>query len=364
VTARPTIRDVALLAGVSIKTVSRVTNGDPAVTMQTAQRVGEAIRALAYKPNPLARSLRTGQDEAVGLVVESIADPFFAAVTSAVEEEARAAGLFLIIASAGNTADEERAVVVGLLHRSIRGLLIVACKLDYRVERLPIGPGGVPVVFIDRPSGLDADTVLVDNEEVARHATEHLLAHGHRRIAFVGTEIASYPVVGRYAGYLHALAGAGLQADSDLVVSHRRPMIDRAPVLGRVLDLADPATAVLTANALTSMVVVRELHRLRRTDVALMSIDDFPVADALTPAISVARQDPAQMGRQAFDALRRRMLGDTSAPQQILIPTSVVARGSGELRPRVGRRHAPRRPARTGDGPASHLPRRTGEHDV
>jgi LacI family transcriptional regulator len=325
--ARTTIRDVARLAGVSIKTVSRVTNHDPDVAPATAERVRQAIAELGYRPNPFARSLRTGSDEAVGLVVESIADPFFGAVTDAVEQAAREAGMFLIIAGAGDTAKQERAVVLGLLHRSVRGLIIVPCQLDYGREQLPIGPGGVPVVFIDRTAGVDSDLVIIDNEQVAADATAHLLAHGHRRVAFVGTGIGRYPVNRRHDGYRRALAQAGIEPDPALTVSIVRSLGDDESPLGDILSLPDPATAVLSANAVASIAVVRELHRRDRTDVALLSFDDFPVADSLTPPVSVARQDPVRMGRSAFELVMRRIGGDVSPSRRI------VARGSGEIPP-------------------------------
>jgi LacI family transcriptional regulator len=347
--SRPTIRDVAREAGVSIKTVSRVTNGDKDVAPTTAARVRDAIAALSYQPNPLARSLRTGRDEAIGLMVESLADPFFAAVSDAVEAAAREAGLFLIISGAGRTSAEERAVVMGLLHRSVRGLLIVPCRLDYGAERLPIGPGGVPVVFVDRGSSLDADTVLVDNVEVATAAVAHLTAHGHRRVAFIGTELERYTIARRLEGYRAALRGAGLPFDPELVVSHPGVVAPGRGV-GSVLELEDPATAVFTANAVASIAAVRELHRLGRTDVAMVSFDDFPVADSLTPAISVADQDPIVMGRRAFEVLRARIEGDASPVRRIVLPTHFTARGSGELLPRApdpGRRSHRSAPSRS-----------------
>jgi LacI family transcriptional regulator len=332
---KPTIRDVAEAAGVSIKTVSRVTNGDANVAAGTAGRVREAIDRLGYRANPLARSLRTGRDEAVGLIVESIGDPFFASVTDAVEEAAREAGLVVIITSAGRTPQQERAVVTGLLNRALRGLIIVPCHLDYAHERFGIGPGGVPVVFVDRPvPGLDVDTVMIDNVDAARAATEHLIAHGHRRIAFVGTEVEHYPVNARVDGYREALDAAGLTGDGPIVVSLPRPPADEAPVLGPVLTGDDPATAVVSGNALASLAVVRELHQTKRTDVAVVSFDDFPMADALDPAITVNRQDPVRMGQRAFELLLSRIAGDDSPGRRIVLPTSFLARGSGEIAPR------------------------------
>ena len=348
---KPTLRDVAALANVSIMTVSRVINADPEVTPTTARRVREAIELLNYRPNPLARSLRTGRDEAIGLVVESIGDPFFAAVTEAVEEAARRAGLFLIIASAGRSPDQERAVVLGLLHRSVCGLIVVPCLLKYGKERLPIGTGGVPVVFIDRPPvDLEADTVLIHNEDGARHATSHLIAHGHRRIAFVGTGIERFSLQRRFDGYRSALADAGIAYDPSLLVSYASDEQERAPILSKVLKLRNPATAVLSGNAVASLEVARELHRMERTDIAFVSFDDFAIADSLTPPVTVARQDPALMGRTAMYLLLRRIRGDVSPPRHELLPTTFIVRGSGEIEPPLLRNRRPggRRRARAG----------------
>ncbi len=316
-------------------TVSRVINAEWEVTSATAQRVREAIEALGYRPNPLARSLRTGHDEALGLVVETIGDPFFAAMTEAVEESARKAGLFLIIASAGKSPEEERAVILDLLHRSVSGLIIVPCLLAYGKERLPIGAGGVPVVFVDRPPiDLEADTVLVHNEDGVRHATAHLIAHGHRRIAFAGTGIERFSLQRRFEGYCNALGDAGIEYDPSLVVSYTPDTRDHPPALTKVLTLRDPATAVLSANEMASLEVVRELHSLARTDIALVSFDDFAIAESLTPPVTVARQDPALMGRTATYLLLRRIRGDTSPPRHVLLSTTFLERGSGEIEPR------------------------------
>lgn len=344
---KPTIRDVARAAGVSTKTVSRVTNGDDYVAAETAERVREVIERLGYRANPLARSLRKGRDDAVAIIVESIGDPFFAFMVDAVESVARDAGLFLIVASAGRTADEERAVVNGLLNRSIRGLMIVPSHLEYGEENFPIGLDAVPVVFVDRPPhGLAADVVMIDNEATARHAAEHLIAHGHRRIAFVGTDLHETPLNMRLAGYRKALLAHGLAYDPALVTSQPNTMSPDEPLLVDALTLPDPPTAVLSGNTVSSVAVVRELHLARRTDVAVVSFDDFPMADALEPAITVARQDPALMGRRAFQLLLDRIEGKKARPRKVVLPTTFIERGSGEIR-RVAEPTTPRRRRRT-----------------
>ena len=342
--SKPTIRDVAREAGVSTKTVSRVTNGDDYVAAETAERVRRAIERLGYRANPLARSLRKGRDEAVAIIIESIADVFFSFMVDAVEKVARDAGLFLIVASAGRTADEERAVVNGPVSRSVRGLMIVPSHLEYGEEHFPIGLGGVPVVFVDRPPhGLAADAVVIDNEATARHAAEHLIVHGHRRIAFVGTDLDEAPVKLRLAGYRRALAAHGMAYDPALVTCHRHWMPLDEPLLAGALALSDPPTAVLSGNTVSSVAVVRELHPAKRTDVAFVSFDDFPMADALDPPVTVARQDPALMGRRAFELLFERIDGKKTKARKVVLPTTFIERGSGEIRPLVDASPRPRR---------------------
>jgi LacI family transcriptional regulator len=333
------------MAGVSTKTVSRVSNRENTVAAETVIRVEKAIEELGYRANPLARSLRTGRDDAIAIIVTTIADPFFASVVDAVEASARDAGLFLLVAASGRTADEERAVVSGVLHRSIRGVIIVPAYLDYGAERLLVGAGGVPVVFVDRPpTGVAADVVLIDNEATARAAAEHLIAHGHRRIAFVGTGIDHYPVTARLSGYQDALTAHGLAYDPALVIAHDPTAGAHPPLMAHALAAGDPATAVLCANEVASLATVGELRRGGRTDVAVVSFDDFPMADALDPAITVACQDPALMGRRAFELLRDRIDGKRRRPRTVVLPTTFIERGSGEIRP-PSRKGATRRRA-------------------
>lgn len=343
-TPAPTLRQVADLAGVSIKTVSRVINDDHAVAAPTAARVRSAIAALAYRPNPFARSLRTGHDDALGLVVESIGDPFFAAVTEAVEDAARARGLFLIIASA-STVEQERAVVEGLLHRSVCGLVLVPSSLDYGSHPLRLHQGAIPVVFVDRPpTGLQADTVLIENEEAAFTATSHLLAYGHRRIGLVLNSLEIWTVRNRFDGYRRALAAASIPYDERLVVARRR-RDDLVAALAALLDGPEPPTALLSTNATASIPTAHTLHVLGRTDVAFVSFDDFDTADALIPAVTVVRQDPAAMGRLAAELLFERLDGDVSPPRRVLVQAELVPRGSGELlAPGAGGLAMPARP--------------------
>src|SRR5919106_6147252 len=184
--ARPTMRDVASRAGVSLKTVSRVINDEPGVAVATAARVGDAIDELGFQRNDLARTLRQGRSSGtLGLVIEDVANPFYSAIAQAVEAAARARGFMLITGSCEEDADRERELVQALLRRRVDALLLVPASRDHAYLARVLG-AGTPVVFIDRPpEGTEADTVLLDNLGGARAAVDHLLAQGHRRIAFV-----------------------------------------------------------------------------------------------------------------------------------------------------------------------------------
>src|SRR3954462_14211232 len=181
--ARPTMRDVAQVAGVSLKTVSRVINGEAGVADPTAARVARAIAAIGFERNDLAASLRHGRSSStLGLVIEDVANPFYSAIAQAVEAAARDRGFLLITASAREDAERERELVTALLRRRVDALLIVPAGPDHRYI-------SGRAAFLDRPPrGIEADTVLLDNVGGARAAVEHLIAHGHARIGCVADD--------------------------------------------------------------------------------------------------------------------------------------------------------------------------------
>ena len=192
------MRDVAHTAGVSLKTVSRVINAEAGVTPATAAKVTEAIDALGFERNDLARSLRQGRSSStLGLVIEDVANPFYSVVAQAVESVASERGFLLITASALEDAERERELVGALLRRRVDALLIVPAGPDHRYIS-----SAARTVFLDRPArGIEADTVLLDNLGGARRAVEHLIAHGHTGIACVADTADLYTMRERITGY-------------------------------------------------------------------------------------------------------------------------------------------------------------------
>jgi LacI family transcriptional regulator len=329
---RPTMHDVAKTAGVSLKTVSRVINDEAGVAAATAERVNAAIAALGYERNDLAASLRHGVSSGtVGLVIEDVANPFYSAIAQAVEDSARAQGRLLITASAREDPEREQELVTALLRRRVDVLLLVPAGRDHRyVFR---SSGQVHAVFLDRPPGLvEADAVLIDNAGGARRAVEHLIEHGHTRIACVSDDAGLYTASERLAGYRAALDAAGIAYAPELVVTGNRDADEAEAAVRRLLELPDGRrpTALLAANNRNTVGALRAIaaHDGRP---ALVGFDDFELADLL--GVTVVRSDPWQMGERAAARAFERLAGADGPPRLDTIPTTLVARGSGELAP-------------------------------
>lgn len=331
-TGRATVYDVARVAGVSIKTVSRVVNGSEQVSEATRARVLTAVNELAYVRNSVAHSLRTGSGDAIGVVIDSIADSFFAKLVSVIEERMLAEGISVLIASTGRSPSRERGQVARLAGQNVRALLIAPIGDDH--SYIPDTTLGMPVVLVDRGWEIPGyDTVLVQDRTGAKAAVDHLVAAGHRRIAFIG-DVEDLPTITeRLLGYLDGLAAAGIVEDGDLVRSGCGEPEPAAAATAELLALPNPPTAVFSSNPRASLGVVRALHQGLRSDIAMISFGDFALADSLEPAVTIVDQDPTPIAEAAVDLLLARMRGEQPLPTNIVLPVSVVPRGSGELVP-------------------------------
>src|SRR6202042_2504840 len=259
--------DVARACGVSLRTASRVLNDDPRVAPETRQRVQAAILELRFQPDEMARSLRAGTDTAVGFIVESISDPFFAEVIDAVELEMSRHGRSVLVTSTRRDPDWERDVIGRMTQRRISGLLLCPTGEDHSWLDL-----SVPVVLVDRPApGLAADLVAIDDHRAAFDAAVHLIARGHRRIAYVGDTPAISTSAARLRGYRDALAHHQIEADEDLVTCDGATSQAAARAVVALVGSSRPPTAILSATTRASLGVVPTLHSAGRTDIALVA---------------------------------------------------------------------------------------------
>lgn len=331
---RPTIRDVAAAAGVSIKTVSRVLNGEPAVLPEAAMRVREAIGQLGYHRNEAAASLRRTRQQTriVGLIIEDITNPFYSAMARAVEAVTRQNGHLLFVANSDEDSARERQAIAAFIGRRVDGLIIVPTGSDLSIL-VHDATAKTRVVFVDRPVDLPhADSVLTANAEGACAGVAHLVSAGHRRVAYVGDQASIHTAVERKRGYEQALRDANIPVDAALVCMGLHSVAEAEQATVALLGLARPPTAIFAGNNRLTVGVLRAVHR-QTGPVAVVGFDDFELADLLDPPVTVVRQDPAALGRVAAELLFRRLNGDRSPVQRIILATSLIVRGSGEVAP-------------------------------
>jgi LacI family transcriptional regulator len=333
---RPTIRDVAALAGASLKSVSRVVNGEAGVSADLSARVQRAIDQLGYRHNLSASSLRRadGRSRSIGLLLSSVANPFGAGIHRAIEVAAAARGTVVLAASVNDDPDRERDLITTMMQRRVDGLIVTPTAADhsYLVRERSLG---TPFVFVDRaPAFFDADTVTVDNSDGVLRGMAHLIAHGHRRVAFLGDRAAIQTAQHRHRGYLQALAAAGIGPDPSIAFMDVLGSEHAQSIIVKLLTGSQPPTAILAAQNLLAMGALRALRTLDlHHRVALVSFDDIPNGDLLEPGVTVLRQDIEAIGRTAAELMFARLDGDQSPSQHRVVPVELVPRGSGELAP-------------------------------
>src|SRR3954463_15316864 len=283
---RPTMREVAAVAGVSLSTVSRVVNGGTGVRDDLAARVRDAVELLGYRHNLTASALRRAdrQSASIGLIFEDVSNPFFSAVHRGVEDVARSRGVLTLAGSSDEVPERERELAEAFGARGVDGLIVASAVQDSSYL-LPERHAGVALAFVDRPPRfLDADAVVTDNAGGACAAVEHLIAAGHRRIGFLGDRPDVFTAAERLRGYREALASHGIPEDLELVRHPRFRGVDAYETTCELLDGKDPPTALFAGQNLISMAAVRAVHgRGRQHAVALVSFDEIPLADVIRP---------------------------------------------------------------------------------
>ncbi|OLC14555.1 MAG: LacI family transcriptional regulator [Chloroflexi bacterium] len=330
------MREVAAAARVSIKTVSRVVNGEPGVTRRLSERVSAAVEKVGYRHNLTASSLRRtdGRSASVGVVLEDVANPFSSALHRSIEDVAVARGVLVFAGSSDEDENRERELIAAFTSRRVDGLIILPASHDHTyllMERR----AGTAIVFVDRPpSFFDADTVLADNTEGVRRGIRHLVAHGHRRIGYLGDLHTIATAADRHRGFIEEVAAQGLEVDERLVRLDVRGTEGAEAAVSELFAMTEPPTALFTGQNLITIGACRALRRLKlHQRVALVGFDDILLADLLEPGITVIAQDPAAMGRIAAELVFRRLDGDRSPSEHHVVPTTMIARGSGEIRP-------------------------------
>jgi LacI family transcriptional regulator len=324
-----TIRDVALHAGVSIATASRVFTKPEVVRDALRERVLDSVRTLMYRPSQAARTLRAGTSKTVGVIIPDLQNPFFTAVVRGVDREMKEAGYSLLLGNSDEDPAREDELLTTLSAENVAGIVIVPIDARKSTYQDLLEPHR-PIVATDRlPASLQADCVTVDNAAGARLAIEHLLGLGHRRIALLNGPSKHSTAVERERGYLAALRAADVRPQPELI--YRGDFSDAAGYLGMRELMRPRPSAVFVANNLMTLGALRALHEMRVRipgDLALVSFDDMPWAASLNPPLTAVAQPDLEIGRSAAELLLARIADPDRPVRHLVLDSTLIVRAS------------------------------------
>lgn len=334
---QPTLSEVAAKAGVGTTTVSRVINGGHRVDPKTLDRVRRVIDSMGYTPNQAARILKGDRTRTIGLLIPSIADPFFSSCAEAAQAIARANDFLLIVTTTQNDPRIEIESINVLMRHRTDGLIIAPAAAESPELRKALLRAAVPVVALDRPfSDSSIPSVVAENFAGACLATRHLIDHGYRRILCMTGEPELYTISERIRGYCDAVEKAGLPVLLNTSVEGYK---SAECALEAMLHAGDLPDAIFTLKNSTTMYTFESLQKLNISipgSVALLGYDDFELADAVRPSITVIQQPIADIGRIAAELLFQVLLSQNQAdgapaashPQQVQLGTRLIRRSS------------------------------------
>ncbi|HZC43856.1 MAG TPA: LacI family DNA-binding transcriptional regulator [Acidobacteriaceae bacterium] len=333
----PTLREVARKAGVGTTTVSRVINGGERVDPKTLAKVRRVIDDLGYMPNHAARILKGGRTRTIGLVIPSIADPFFSSCAEAAQAVVRAHDSVLIVITTHNEPHAEVEGVNVLTRHRADGFIIAPADSRSLALRKLLQRISIPVVALDRPiEGSNVPSVVANNFDGAHLATQHLIEHGYRRIACLTGETSLYTIHERIRGYRHAVKSAGLDCILD---NSLQDYASAESAVRRLFASPFPPDAIFTLKNSVTIHVFEALQTLNIAfpgTVALLGYDDFELADRVRPSISVIQQPIEELGRAAADLLFERLrdlpgsdeFKKKTRRQEIRLETRLIRRAS------------------------------------
>jgi LacI family transcriptional regulator len=328
-----TIKDVARVAGVSVATVSAVANGTKFVSEPLARRVRHAIDTTGYQPHGVARSLKNGRTQTLGLIVTDITNPFFTAVARSVEDAAHLAGYAVVLCNSDEDVDKERLYLQLMRRRRVDGL-IWAPAGDLRSYRDLRGDQRAPTILLDRRiDGMPMDAVVVDNVQATREAIEHLIGLGHRRIALITGLPHLSTSRERLQGYREAMAAHGLRPSPHLVVQGDFRSGSAHDAALRVLRMAPRPTAVFASNNLMALGLLRAIRELGLRcpdEISVAAFDDFEEASLFTPGLTTIAQPTTAIGAKAVEMVLQRIgqRDERHAPEVATMEAVLHLRGS------------------------------------
>ncbi|WP_243041957.1 LacI family DNA-binding transcriptional regulator [Dyella sedimenti] len=332
-----TLNDIAAGCGVSRATVSLVLRGSPLVNKLTRARVEEELRRQGYVYNRAAANLRRRTSSSVALVVNELANPFFAEFAAGVDEALGEAGFVTLLGNTGESVGREQAVLQSLIEHGPGGIILSPAEGSEAHAVLATVGAHTPVVLFNRelggtlPEYAHWDRLMLDNQRGARLATEHLIARGHRRIAFFGSHDDSSSCRERHAGYLQAMQAAGLPVEPHWRVECALTRVDAARAAHALFEGGAAPTAAVCYNDVAALGLMLGLNQRGVRpghDFAITGFDDIAEAAMSTPSLSTLSTAPRLRGRQAAELLLARLRDPQAQAGTVIAPVELVVRES------------------------------------
>jgi LacI family transcriptional regulator len=324
-----TIKDVARLAAVSTSTVSAVVNGAVPVSQKRRQRVLDAMTALDYHPDAIARGLKTGRSLVVGVVVPDITNAFYPELVRGIEDTARKAGYGVLLCDSSENPKNEESHLNMLFSRRVDGVLLACCAGS--TAYATVAGRRFPIVFVDRVPPIGAEyTVSSDNVQAGYIATRHLIDLGHERIAPIAGNLVLSPHRDRLEGFRKAMQEFHLPVRSEYMVPGDVQIEDGLSACSRLFNLPAPPTAIMAANNNLLLGVLQELEGRGISvpeQVSVLGFDDYLWNRYFNPSLTAISQSTNEMGKRSFELLLQLITGE-----QIAEPCKKEIRLSTELR--------------------------------
>jgi DNA-binding LacI/PurR family transcriptional regulator len=324
------IKDIARRAGVSHSTVSRALRNSPLVNPKTTREIQGIARELAYQPSAVARGLVTRKTRTIGVVVTTIADPFVSEVVIGIELAANDNGYSVFLADSNADPVREKNVVHSFAERRVDGIVVTSSRVGALYTSL-LAQMMVPIVLINNQHpGEFVHSVMIDNVQGSKDATDHLIRLGHRRIAYVGDQYGHESDTERFAGYRQALEEAAIPLQPEIVVHGDSKPESGIAAMDKLMALPERPTAVFCYNDMTALGVLRSahVHGLQvPADVSIVGFDDLFIVSYTQPQLTTVRQPMQRMGRMAMENLLKLMSGQPSV-ESVKVPAELIVRES------------------------------------
>ncbi|ESY77616.1 LacI family transcriptional regulator [Mesorhizobium sp. LNHC221B00] len=322
--------EVARRAGVSVSTVSHVINHTRFVSPEKARLINDAIAAMGYQPNELARSLKVASTNSVGLAISAISNPYFTDIICAVEAECARLGLMVFLSDTQEDPDRELSVVRAFHQRRVDGVILAPSgspqrAIDYLAEKK------LPCVLIDRFADQRFDQIGVENETAMRALIDHVASFGHKRIGYIAGQPGLATTRERIEAFRASLTANGLECLPHYVSPENVDTASATASTHAILSLPSSPTALVTGNNMTTIGAVRAIRERGLSipgDLSLAGFDDFEWADCFEPRLTLVAQPCTEIGRQAATLLCARIASSGLEPQAVRLQATLQVRQS------------------------------------